>query len=357
MLKFHPLKVKARSEVAEDAVCITFELPQELREQFRFEAGQHVAVRLPDGDVRRTYSIVCPAGSADLSIGVRRHRCGAVSSYLAERLQVGDTLEVLTPNGSFHTRIEPERTKQYVAFVAGSGITPVLSIAATVLAREPTSRFILFYGNRTSASTMFLEDVLALKNRYPARLAVHFLMSREPQDSELFNGRLDRAKVRRFAEVFFDVAAVDEYFVCGPGSMVDEVSASLRDLGAHGKVHVELFSTALRPVGMPRHEEAAAPVGTRGESQVTVVIDGRRRRFAMPLDDQESVLDAAARAGIDLPYSCRAGVCSTCRVRVIKGTVRMEYNLALEDWEVEAGYALCCQARPTTAELELSYDE
>ena len=357
MLKFHPLKVKARNEVAEDAVCITFELPPDLRNQFDFHAGQHIAVRLPEGDVRRTYSIVCPKGSSDLRIGVRQQPGGEVSNFLAQHLKIGETLEVLTPNGSFHTQIEPQRIKHYVAFAAGSGITPVLSIVATALALERNSRFILFYGNRTTASTMFVDEVLALKNRFPSRFSVHFVMSREPQDSELFNGRLDRVKVREFANVFFDAAGIDEFFICGPGSMVEEVSAALRELGTPGKIHTELFSTLERPAGMPRQQATSPTTDARGETQVTVVIDGRRRNFSMQRDGNESVLDAAARAGIDLPYSCTAGVCSTCRTRVVKGNVRMEYNLALEDWEVEAGYALCCQARPMTAELEISYDE
>lgn len=357
MLAFHPLKVKARTEVAEDAVCITFELPEQIRPQYRFEAGQHIAVRLPadEGDARRTYSIVCPVGSPDLSIGVRRQTGGKVSTYLAERLQVGQTIDVLTPNGSFHTKIEPQRRKHYAVLAAGSGITPVLSIVASVLAGEPRSQFLLFYGNRTTASTMFIEEVLALKNRYPTRLAVHFLMSREPQDIELFNGRLDRVKLRQLAGRFFTVQGIDEYFVCGPGSMVEEITTTLRELGASGRIHSELFTTVAKPA--PQLAGAQHVAGTLSTTQVAVTMDGRRRSFSMPRDGGESVLDAAARAGIDLPYSCAAGVCSTCRSRVVKGNVRMEHNLALEDWEVEAGYVLCCQARPLTAELELNYDE
>jgi ring-1,2-phenylacetyl-CoA epoxidase subunit PaaE len=357
MLKFHPLKIKSRTEAADDAVCITFELPPELRDFYKFEAGQHVAVRLPaEGqDVRRTYSIVCPMGSTDLSIGVRVQQGGQVSSFLAERLKVGETLEVLTPNGSFHTKIEPQRAKRYVAFAAGSGITPVLSIAASVLESEPLSRFVLFYGNRTAASTMFLDDVMALKNRFTARFSVHFLMSREPQEIDLYNGRIDRAKVREFSGSLFDVAEVDEFFLCGPGSMVEEVGAALRELGAKGKVHTELFTTAGAPVvdvrATPQPTAAAQNV-----TQVAVVMDGRRRSFTMSLGS-ESVLDAAARAGLDLPYSCRAGVCSTCRAKLTKGQVRMDNNLALEDWEVEDGYVLCCQAHPTTPEIEITYDE
>lgn len=357
MLKFHPLKIKSRTEAADDAVCITFELPPQLRDSYKFQAGQHVAVRLPgqEPDVRRTYSIVCPMGSDDLSIGVRVQQGGRVSPFLAQRLQVGETLEVLTPNGSFHTRIEPGRAKRYVAFAAGSGITPVLSIAASVLEAEPHSRFVLFYGNRTVASTMFLDEVMALKNRFTTRFAVHFLMSREPQEIDLYNGRIDRAKVREFAGTLFDVAAVDEFFVCGPGSMVEEVGAELRALGAQGKVHTELFVTAgAPPVADVRAAQRLA--AAQDATQVAIVMDGRRRSFSMSRGG-ESVLDAAARAGIELPYSCRAGVCSTCRAKLTKGEVRMDNNLALEDWEVEAGYVLCCQAHPSTAEIEITYDE
>ncbi|HEX2493066.1 MAG TPA: 2Fe-2S iron-sulfur cluster-binding protein [Steroidobacter sp.] len=358
MLKFHPLKVTSRTEVAEDAVCISFETPPELRDFYRFEAGQHLAIRLPiaGGEVRRTYSIVSPMGGADLRIGVRVQPGGQGSSWLAKSLQVGDTLEVLTPNGSFHTRIEPQRAKRYVAFAAGSGITPVLSIMATVLAQEPHSRFILFYGNRTTASTMFLEEVLALKNRYPARFSVHCLMSQEPQDIALLNGRLDREKIRKLASVFFRVDAVDEYFVCGPGTMVEDATQTLRELGAAGKIHTELFATSGRSPEIPSGRDKVSR-HKHETTQVTVVMDGRRRTFSMPSDGVQSVLDAAARVGVELPYSCRAGVCSTCRARVVKGAVRMDRNQALEDWEVEGGYVLCCQSHPTTPELELTYDE
>jgi ring-1,2-phenylacetyl-CoA epoxidase subunit PaaE len=356
MLKFHPLKVKSRTQAADDAVCIAFEVPSELREAYRFQAGQHVAVRLTQAgeELRRTYSIVCPTDCEELRIGVRVQPGGRVSSWLARELALGETLEVLTPNGSFHTRIEPERAKRYVAFAAGSGVTPVLSIAATVLALEPRSELVLFYGNRTSASTMFVEEVLALKNRYPARFAIHFLMSREPQEVELLNGRLDRAKVRELAGRFFHAEAVDEFFVCGPGTMVDDVSGALRELGARGKIHTELFTTSEHAAAEPARA-LDAPLGA--VTQVAVVMDGRRRTFTMPRESGQTVLDAAARAGIDLPYSCRAGVCSTCRTRVVKGEVRMDHNLALEDWELEEGYVLCCQSHPVTPELEVTYDE
>jgi ring-1,2-phenylacetyl-CoA epoxidase subunit PaaE len=357
MLKFHSLKVTDRMEPAEDAVCLTFEVPPELREAYRFEAGQHLGLRLDvDGqEARRTYSIVCPPRSGQLRIGVRVQPGGAASRYLAERVQVGQRLDVLTPNGSFHTQIEPHRAKFYVAFAAGSGITPVLSIVATVLEAEPLSRVVLVYGNRSTARTMFLEELLALKDRYLARFAVHFVMSREPQDIELFNGRLDAAKVRELAGAVFDPAAVDEFFVCGPDTMADEVSRALREIGAVGKIHTELFRTSELARSVP---QAATPqvASQTGLAEIAVLMDGRRRVFSMA-PGGESILDAAEGAGLELPFSCRAGVCSTCRTKVVQGSVEMAQNFALEDWEVEAGYVLCCQSRPTSAKVEITYDE
>lgn len=358
MLKYHALRVKDRTELAEDAVCITFEVPPHLRDAFRFQAGQHLGVRfnLPGGEERRTYSIVCPQREGDLRIGVRLQPGGQVSHHLAESVRIGDTLDVLTPNGSFHTQLEPQRAKSYVAFAAGSGITPVLSIIATVLDAEPKSRFVLIYGNRSTARTMFLEELLALKDRYLERLALHFVMSREPQDIPLFNGRLDAAKVRELAGSLFDPASVDEFFLCGPDTMVDDVSQALRDLGVASKIHTELFTTAGAAAPEPIPRPAAREKLASDTAEVSVIMDGRRRVFSMPMSG-ESVLDAAAAAGIELPFSCRAGVCSTCRTKVVSGSVEMAQNYALEDWEVDAGYVLCCQSRPTSPKLEITYDE
>lgn len=356
MLKFHPLALKARTDAADDAVCLTFALPPALRDEFRFTAGQHIAVRIDaGGEQRRTYSIVSPEGSDELRIGVRDQPHGRVSPWLARQLAIGETIDVLTPNGSFHTQLEPGRARRHVAFAAGSGITPVLSIAATVLAREPASQFVLFYGNRTAASTMFLDEVMALKNRYPARFAVHFLMSREPQEIALLNGRLDAARVRELARVLLDVTAVDEFFLCGPGSMNDDIAQVLRELGAAGKVHTEYFNVS----GVDAVPAVAGPAPRHAvdEVKVTVLMDGRRRSFALSPASGETVLEAAERAGIDLPYSCRAGVCSTCRAKRLQGSVDMAQNHALEDWELAEGFVLCCQARPTSATLELTYDE
>jgi ring-1,2-phenylacetyl-CoA epoxidase subunit PaaE len=372
MLRFHPLKVTQRTELCEDAVSLTFALPQELRESYRFEAGQHIAVRtVIDGmEARRTYSLVSAPGEDELRIGVRVHPDGQVSRFLAQQLKLGEALDVLTPNGSFHTRPDAARGRFHVAFAAGCGITPVLSIAANVLATEPHSRVLLIYGNRSTARTMFLEEALALKDRYLARFSLHFLMSREPQDLELFNGRLDAQKVRELAAGLFNPADVDECYLCGPGSMIEELGAALCDLGIErSRIHAEHFTTATAttspnpqsPVsdGSPGAVAAAAAVGASSApemAEITVVMDGRRRAFSMALNS-ESILDAADCAGIDLPFSCRAGVCSTCRAKLTRGQVQMAENHALEDWEVAAGFVLCCQARPTSAVIEISYDE
>jgi ring-1,2-phenylacetyl-CoA epoxidase subunit PaaE len=353
MLTFHPLELRRRTAIAEDAVCLELQPPPALAASYRFEAGQHLAVRATIGgrELRRTYSIASAAGGA-LRLGVRVQ--GEMSRHLATGLQPGDRIEALEPAGRFRPTLEPGRAKSYVAIAAGSGITPILSIVGTLLAAEPESRVLLIYANRSIARTMFLEEVLALKDRYLARLTLHFLMSREPQDVELFNGRLDAARLRELARSEFDPRAIDEYFLCGPGSMVRDLTAALRELGATGKIHFERFgpdtpATAQAEVAQPGGS-AAANVAT-----VTVTMDGRRRSIAVPRD--RTILDAAKEAGLTLPYSCRAGVCASCRVKVVAGTVAMQRNQALEDWEVQAGFVLACQARPSSDQVEITYDE
>ena len=354
MLNFHPLELRRRTPIAEDAVCLEFRPPPGLAGAYGFEAGQHLAVRAVFGgrELRRTYSIVSPACGV-LRIGVRVQ--GEMSRYLAEGLRIGDTLDALEPTGRFKPTIEPGRAKFYVALAAGSGITPVLSIVATVLAAEPASRVLLVYGNRTIGRTMFLDEVLGLKDRYLERLTVHCLMSREPQEVELFNGRLDANRLRELARTEFDPRRVDEFFICGPGSMVKELSTALRDLGATGKLHFERFAVDSEARHAAAAADAATPGAGREAAEVAITIDGRRRSFRMAAG--RTILESAEAAGLALPYSCRAGVCSTCRTKVVSGTVAMDRNQALEDWEVQAGFVLCCQARPTSARVELSYDE
>jgi len=357
-LTYHPLKIVEVRPEGSDAVCVTLSVPDQLRDTFRFAPGQHLGVRATiDGqEVRRTYSICSATDEEHLRIGVRLQDRGSMSGHLGRKLRAGDTLEVLPPTGRFILTPDAQAARTYCAFASGSGITPILGIVQNVMRHEPESRFLLFYGNRTTASIMFAEELLALKDRYPQRLALYFLMSREPQDVEVFNGRLDAAKGGVLGRELFDARGVDGYFLCGPDTMIDSVREGLVSLGAEpARIHSEHFTSDAGRVRVkpdPHEPKPEAQTGT----QVTVVLDGRRRSFAMP-SDGTTVLEAAEDAGLDLPYSCRAGVCSTCRTRVVRGAVTMMTNYALEPWEVEAGYVLCCQALPASTELELTYDE
>jgi len=264
--------------------------------------------------------------------------------------------------GRFHTAISADREQCYVAFAAGSGITPVLSLAADILAREPRSRFTLIYGNRSISRTMFLEETLALKNRFMERFSVHFVMSREPQQAEWLNGRIDGDKVRELARHIPTVSSADEYLVCGPGDMVDEVRTAIKALNGTAAIRFERFAAAApRPLetiagkNEVAPERRVAPAAQEVLATVSVVMDGRRRSFPMAPSD-ESVLVAAERAGLALPFSCRSGICATCRARITDGAAVMTHNIALEPWETDAGFVLCCQARPTTATLDITYD-
>jgi len=355
---FHPLKVTAVERAAEDATCVTVEIPQALRETFAHHAGQYVTVRrtINDRDERRTYSIVTAPGGGTLKLGIRKQTGGLVSSDLAANLRPGDMLDVGTPLGRFRTALDPNRRFSYVAFAAGSGITPILSLATDILAREPHSRFTLIYGNRSISRTMFLEETLALKNRYVDRLSLHFVMSREPQHTELLNGRIDAKKVAELARQLVEIESADEYLICGPGDMVDEVRNAIKALNGNAPVRFERFTTAnSRPLEILT-KEPEAPSPQEVLATITVTMDGRRRSFPMSPSDP-SVLDAAERAGLELPFSCRSGICATCRTRITQGAAVMTHNIALERWETDAGFVLCCQARPTTPTLEISYDQ
>lgn len=357
-LSFHPLKVVSVERAAEDATCVTVEVPRTLRETFAHHAGQYVTVRrtIQGRDERRTYSIVTAPGTGMLKLGVRTQTGGLMSSDLASNLRAGDMLEVGTPMGRFRTAIDPERELSYVAFAAGSGITPVLSLATDILGKEPRSRFTLVYGNRSIARTMFLEETLALKNRYLDRLSLHFVMSREPQHTELLNGRIDGKKVIELAQQLPEINCADEYLICGPGDMVDEVRNALKALNGTAPIRFERFATAnSRPLEiLVKAPDAPAPQEVL--ATVTITMDGRRRSFPMAPSDP-SVLDAAERAGLELPFSCRSGICATCRARITEGAAVMTHNIALERWETDAGFVLCCQARPTTPTLDISYDQ
>lgn len=347
---FHPLRVAAIDELTDDAVALTFEVPPELAEEFRFAPGQHLSIRGGD-DVRRSYSICTPPSSGVLRIGVKRLPGGAFSEGVVSRLVVGDTLEVMTPAGRFTSEIDQTARRTYVAIAAGSGITPVLSILAALLEGEPGSQAMLVYANRTHRSVMFLEEVHDLKDRYPARFQVVHVLSRETQEVELLSGRLDGPRLTRILQALMPPEDVDGWFLCGPQQLLVELRAALTDLGVRSsRVHAELFHAD--PV--PRAPVEALDVPD-GAARVTVRLDGRSSSLDLR-PDGVPVLEAALGVRADLPFACQGGVCGTCRARLVSGTVAMDANYALEPDEIERGYVLTCQSHPTSAEVVLDYD-
>ena len=343
---FHALPVVGLDRLTEEAVAITFAVPPPLRELFAFRPGQHLTVRLSD-DVRRSYSICSPPGDGStLRVGVKEVPGGAFSSHAVRALKSGDTLDVLPPLGNFTTAFDPARARRYGAVVAGSGITPVLSLIAHALAVEPASTFTLVYGNRYARTVMFAEELSDLKDRYPARLQILHVLSREPGEAPLLSGRIDADRMRRLLDTL--LPPVDEWFLCGPYGLVTSVHEVLSSHGAP-RVHQELFFA----------DDAPPPVSSRPTTaevgaSATVVLDGRST--AVTVAPGERVLDAALRVRPELPFACKGGVCSTCRARVVEGSVTMARNFALEPDEVAAGYVLTCQSSPTSETLVIDYD-
>lgn len=348
---FHPLRVHAVERLTDDSVAVTLAVPPELRTAYRYEPGQHVALRRTgtDGDeVRRTYSLCAPASEAPetLRIGVRRVEGGEFSTYALKELAVGDTVDVLPPSGRFI--LEP-RAGHFAAVVGGSGITPVLSIAATLLEREPEARFCLLRSDRSTASTMFLEEVADLKDRYPERLQLVHAFSREEQQSGLPSGRLDEERLTRLLPALVPVEGVDGWYLCGPLGLVEGTARALRGLGVpRARIHQEIFH-AEEPVAAP-----ASRLPAPDSAAVTATLDGRSGTWAMA--DGESVLETVLRNRADAPYACKGGVCGTCRVQLLSGEVRMDRNYALEPEELDAGYVLACQSHPVTAAVEVDFD-
>jgi ring-1,2-phenylacetyl-CoA epoxidase subunit PaaE len=357
MKRFHPLTVQAKRLETRDSVRIALHVPEDLRDEFEFLPGQHLPIRIENEGkaLRRTYSICSAPGEWPLEIGVRIQQGGSFSDFASKRLTVGDTLDVMPPFGRFHASTNPGNNKFYLAFAAGSGITPILSIVATILREEPGSRVALFYGNRRQASTMFIDDLYALKNRYPDRLQLTFVFSQEDQEFPISAGRLDADKVRELHTAFCHGDHPDEAYVCGPDTMIETVTATLAELGMDkSRVHAERF-------GVPRKAAASPAVETRdnraaNQASITIILDGHKKSFEMAESD-ENIVDAAAEHGIDLPYSCKGGVCATCRCHLREGEVTMATNYGLEPWEVEKGFVLACQSRPLSKKLVLDYDK
>lgn len=357
MRQFHLLTIERLERETADSMRVALTVPEALAHEFRFLPGQHLPVQtsLNGKKIRRTYSICSIPGQLPLEIGVRVQPGGVFSGFVGETLAVGDRLEAMPPFGQFHANLDPAAAKNYLAFAAGSGITPILSIMRATLENEPSSRFVLFYGNRRQRTTMFVDDLYALKNRFPERVQLYFIFSQEEQEFPVFSGRLDENKVRELYEAFCVGFVPDEAFICGPDTMIDTVRDALVEKGMEASaVHVERY-------GAPRKRGAPAPAVSPARStghlaDVTVIMDGHRKTFDMSQADN-NIVDAAAEHGIELPYSCKGGVCATCRTHLREGKVSMAANYGLEAREVEKGFVLACQSRPLTPAVVLDYDK
>ncbi|WP_225770972.1 1,2-phenylacetyl-CoA epoxidase subunit PaaE [Inquilinus sp. Marseille-Q2685] len=353
--RFHRLTVQDVRRETADAVSIAFDVPGTLADDYRFTPGQYLTLRATvDGeDLRRSYSICSGPDDGELRIAVKRVEGGVFSDWVNRMLTPGDAIEVMTPTGRFGASGISEQPRIHVGFAAGSGITPVLSILRGVLAREPESRFFLFYGNRSTGEILFREALEELKDRFLGRLSVFHVLSQEEQALPVLSGRLDGDKARRLLRLVVPAEAVDEVYLCGPEGMSREIQAVLTELGvAPEKVHVELFVSALG--GRPR-PKPVAPAPDAPSRTAVLTVDGKRRE--VPVADGESILDAALRAGMDLPYACKGGMCSTCRARLVEGEAAMDLNYSLEPWELEAGFILTCQSHPRTDRVVVDYDQ
>lgn len=357
---FYPLQVKELHKDTDDAVVLTFDLPAELIDTFTFIQGQYLTLNQAiNGEaVRRSYSICSGLDDGQLRVAIKHVEGGVFSSWANQELNTGDTLEVMPPRGDFHSRIDPEQSKNYLCICAGSGITPVLSIIKTVLAREPKSTVTLLYGNQRTSTMMFRNELAFLKNAYMERFHWINIFSREPQEVELLSGHLDNRKGGALNRRLIKIREFDEFFLCGPEAMISEVSRGLRGEGiAEENIHFELFAASAENArkAIERHHQRAQEY--KGQvSQVSLLSDGREYAFELSTDG-ENILDAGLRNGVDLPFSCKGGVCATCKARLLEGEVDMDLNQALRPEEIEKGYILTCQSHPISKNVVVDFDQ
>ncbi|MBS1689431.1 MAG: phenylacetate-CoA oxygenase/reductase subunit PaaK [Bacteroidetes bacterium] len=356
--KFYPLKVKEVRPETADCVSVALEVPEELVETFKFAPGQYLTFRkhVKDAEVRRSYSICASPNDKELRVAIKKVDEGKFSTFANEALKPGDMLDVMPPLGKFTPKINTAH-KEYLAFAAGSGITPIISIMKAVLENEPDSSFTLVYGNRSRNTIIFRETIEALKNKYMQRVRVFHVLSREHMDVDLFNGRITAKKCKEFCDTLINVSDMDEAFICGPEEMILSVREQLVALGMPAaNVHIELFTSPDQPKAS--HQKwASAHAEDNGEfkSKVSITLDGTT--FEMELAyNGDSILDAALKQGADLPYACKGGVCCTCRALVVSGEVDMEVNYALDHDEVEKGFVLTCQSHPKTERVVIDFD-
>ena len=352
---FHALQVVGIVPETAEANSIRFAIPPELRDTFAFKAGQHLTLKAEiDGEeVRRNYSLCTAPDEQDWMVTVKRIAGGLFSNWVGDHLKPGDAIDVMPPHGSFTTEFDPKRSRRYVGFAGGSGITPVISLIKTALKQEPGSRFTLLYGNRDSSSVIFLDALADLKDRYMGRFELYHFLAEEAGDVELFNGMLDQAMCGHAIEQLVgDPAGVDAWFICGPGPMMDAAESALLDRAvAKDRIHIERF-TAGRPSAAVAQEIAELQTKAAGAT-VSVTLDGRTRRVEFT---QANILDSARAAGLPAPFACKAGVCATCRAKVTRGKVEMAARYGLTDEEVAAGYVLTCQSVPVGDGVAVDYD-
>ena len=353
---FHTLKIAEVVPETGEAKSIRFEVPQELAETFTFKPGQHLTLKadIQGEDIRRNYSLCVAPQDRQLKVTVKRIAGGIFSNWANETLKPGDHIEVMPPHGSFTWDFDAEAANHYVGFAGGSGITPVISLLKTALTIEPRSRFTLFYGNRDSGSVIFLEELAKLKNRFMDRLQVHHFLAEEAEDIELFNGMLDREKCDLILERLVEPEDVAAFFICGPGPMMDAAEEALEAVGVpRERIFVERF-TAGRPSAALAAQMQALQSQAQGLTML-VTLDGRKRRVPFSAE-AGNILDSARAAGMPAPYACKAGVCATCRARVVSGEVEMAARYGLSDQEIASGYVLTCQSVPKGEGVELDYD-
>lgn len=365
-LHFHPLEVCAVQADTDEAVLVSFAVPASLQKQFSFNQGQYLTLRQEiDGEeVRRSYSI-CAAVGETLRIGVRKVPGGLFSNWLANEIKIGRTLQVMPPQGRFFVPLDPNAQRHYLGLAGGSGITPILSIMKTVLAHEPASQFTLLYGNRKQQSTMFKEELEDIKNRYLDRVVLHYIFSDEHTDAPMNNGVLNRQKISDFLHTLVPVSHIDHAFVCGPYQMNDEAYAALQQSGMPAeRIHIERFGAP--PSDSAGHSQEVGHFGAQTnlsadvkQACIVVVRDGKRYEINCSQDEDQpsSLLEAVAAAGLELPYSCKSGVCGTCCAKLLEGRVRMARNFALDQNTVAAHFILACQAYPLTERVVISFDE
>lgn len=353
---FHPLAITELRPETDDAITVRFAVPEALADQFRFAPGQHLTLRALIGgqDLRRSYSICSTPADGPPRIAIKRVEGGLFSNWANDNLSVGATLEVMPPAGAFTWTFDPARRTQYAMFASGSGITPILSLLASGLETEPHSHFALFYGNRELSSVLFLEEIAQLKNRYMERLAVHHFLSREEDEFEVLNGRIDTAKVQAILSRFLPADSIDTAFVCGPDAMMEAVESGLREAGLDSaSIRSERFTA-----GELSAEQRAAVAQLEQQATgkpIRITINGKRRTVSYR-PELESILENSRAAGLPAPFACKAGVCATCRAKVVKGKVEMIRQFGLSQEEVDRGYVLTCQAIPVSDDVEIDFD-